>query len=453
MKERIKHNNALYIFLPLIAIAVLRMVDKTSVFSYGYTLLIFFAFHLVHFENKEVDRNFIYLHYYLAHAILLFCVFRYQMPEYMGLTGPEGGIGTDDVRFYAQVVQGKGVFYHIKVSLVNIHHFSSLLLIVYPFEVHTPLNLVTFNLVGVCFLPYYMKKLTLEIFDDEKLANRVGLLTLLCPFLTYYGCILMRDTLIVTLVVGGMYYFMRRKYIPMLLFAALIIWVRFGSFIYFITGILLIMRRNLMVANKSTIRLTLLIIVLIIIFNYSYETIQEFSEGKLGDSVFRSTESDFFEDTTISKLTKLRFPLNIIALTVFFLVNPMFGWRGLSEGITHEIYLMSNIYSATLNGLFMLVLWPFIFNGILAWFNRRSVNLQLAILLMFGFTIVLGVVDLQIRHKVIVYPFICMVAAYGMVRYDHLSKYWSTVLGGLMIAAQLALFVIRVFLPFHNPFA
>ena len=447
MKERIRHNNALYIFLPLIAIAVLRMADKTSVFSYGYTLLIFFAFHLLHWEKKELDRNFVYLHYYLAHAILLFCIFRYQMPEYMGLTGPEGGIGTDDVRFYAQVVQGKGVFYHIKVSLVNIHHFSSLLILCYPFEVHTPLNLIIFNLVGVCFLPYYMKKLTMEIFVDEKLANRVGLLTLLCPFLTYYGCILMRDTLIVTLVVGGMYYFMRRKYIPLLIMTALIIWVRFGSFIYLLTGILLIMRRNMLVENKSTIRLTLLIIVLVIIFNYSYETIQELSAGKLGESVFRSTEGDFFEDTTISKLTKLRFPLNIITLTVFFLVNPMFGWRGLSAGITHEIYLMSSIYCATINGLFMLVLWPFVFNGILAWFNRRNVNLQLAILLMFGFTIVLGVVDLQMRHKVIVYPFICMVAAYGMVRFDHLSKYLTTILGGLMIAAQLALFVVRVLLP------
>ena len=223
--------------------------------------------------------------------------------------------------------------------------------------------------------------------------------------------------------------------------------MRFGSFIYLVTGILLIMRRNMMVANKSTIRLTLLIIILVAIFNYSYEAIQEFSGGKLGESVLRSTESDFFEGTTISRLTHLRFPLNIITLTAFFLVNPMFGWRGLTEGLTHEIYLMSSIYNTTINGLFMLFLWPFIFNATLASFNRKNANLQLALLLMFGFSMVLGIVDLQIRHKVILFPFMCMVAAYGMVRYDHLSKYWSTSLGALMIIAQLAVFVVKVLLP------
>ena len=434
----VKHKYYLYILLPLIAIAVLYRVEKTTIFSYGYTMLLFFAFHVISKERKELDRNFVIFHYYLTHAIVLFCIFRYQIPEYLGMTGPEGGIGTDDCRFYAQVVGGKGVFYDIRVSLFEIHNFSAFLRLTYPFEVSSPLNLVTFNLLGVCFLPYYVKKLTYEILKDEKVANRAAILTLLCPFTTYFGCILMRDMLITTLVVSGMYFYLREKYIPPFLCFALIIWVRFGSVAYLMTGVLLLIRRNIIVSDKNSFKFSLLIIALVALFYYSFGYLQEFSGGKLGASIVRSSgDVSILEETTISRIQKWPFPINIIVLGIFFLVNPMFEWKAFKEGI----YIMSSIYNNTFNAFYFLFLWPYIFNAIMSWLDNKKVNVELICLLMISFALLLGIIDLQIRHKCTLIPFMCMVAAYGMVRFDKKSKYTTFVFGATMATIQIAFFI------------
>ena len=426
----------------MVSLAVLFNVDKSSIISYCYTLGIFFFFHVLTKERKELDRNFIFFHYYLANAILLFFIFRYQIPDYMGLTGPEGGIGTDDCRYYAQLVHGKDIYYKIHVDVYDLYNFSSFLQITYPFTVHTPLNIVIFNLLGVCFLPYYTKKLIFELFNDEKLASKAEILVLICPFTTYYGCILMRDMLICSLTIASLYYFTKKTYLPIILAIALIIWIRFGSIIYIVIGILLIIRQNMVIEEKKTVRFSLLIITLIALFYYNYDSIQEFSDGKLGDSIIRSTDNFYMEETTFARLLKLPFPINIILSSLFFLVFPIFGWIVIYE----DILLMSSVYNTFLNGLFFFYLWPFIFNAIFSWlfYKKKNVHLQLLALWMLSFVIILGTVDLQIRQKTILFPFMCMMAAYGIVKFDYTSKYTSLVFGFLMITYQLTIFINTV---------
>ena len=440
MSSTASNKTSLYVILPLFAIVLILRVDPTSLFSYTYTLLVFFLFHRLIREKDELMRNFMYFHYYLAVAIALFCIFRYQIPEYLGMTGPEGGIGTDDCRFYAQLKHGNGIFYPIRISMVRMHSFTKYLLVVYPFELHTPLNIVIFNLTGICFLPYYVRKLTYEIFNDQKLADKAALFTFLCPFTTYYGCILMRDTMVATLVVAGIYYYMRRNKIALVAVSLLLMYIRFGSFPYMMLGILLTIRRDMQLAQKNTVRFTILIIVLVALFNIFYEYIQYYSNGKLGDSVIRNTGA-YFEGSTISKIMSLPFPVNVALSTFFFMVNPMLGWIGK----VGNIYLMSSFFKSLLNGAFFLFLWPFIFNAIFSSINYwKNATLQFLIMLMFGFCAVLGSIDLQIRHKTIVFPILCMVAAYGMVRYDKHAKITSTLLGMVMLIIQLVFFIVKI---------
>ena len=440
MKSFYKEKTSLYVLLPPLAIAVILRVDPTSLFSYGYTLLFFFLFHLLIREKQELNRNFIYFHYYLAVSIALFCYFRYHIPEYLGMTGPEGGIGTDDCRFYAQLTQGKGILYSIQTSLTRLHPFTLYLKFLYPFELHTPLNIVIFNLTGICFLPYYTRKLLFEVFNDQKLADRAAFLTLLCPFITYYGCILMRDSLVTSLVIAGMFYYIRGNNIVAIAVSSLLIFIRFGSFPFLLLGILLIIRRNMLLEHKNTVRFTILALGLVVLFNVFYEFIQDFSGGRLGDSVIRHT-GDFFENTTISQIMLLPFPVNILVSTIFFLVNPMLGW----VGKVGDFYLMSSLFKSTLNGFLFLILWPYIFNAIFSCVNYwKNANLQFLIFLLFGFCVLMGTIDLQIRHKTVVYPVLCMVAAYGMIRYDKNAKITSTIFGLSMIVIQLGLFAYKI---------
>lgn len=440
-KVIIHHNIYIYTIIPLLAIAAIVYVDRTSIISYAYTLFIFFVFHHFFLDEKERDRNFCYFHYYLVFALVLTCIFRYQIPEYLGMTGPEGGIGTDDCRFYAQIVAGKDIMYPVHISLIRMHHFSTLIIKTFPFEVETPLNIVIFNLLGVCFLPYYMKKLTYELFKDEKLASKAAFLSLLCPFTTYYGSILMRDMFVTELVVAGMYYYLRRNYVGLGIAALILLYIRFGSFAYLMTGVLLIMRRDMILANKSTVRFTFLMILLIVTFYISYEIVQEMSGGKLGESILRSTNKRYFQHTTISRIATLPIPLNIILGTAFFFVCPIFG---ISFNTIDNVFVMSRYFHSTFNGLFFFFLWPLIFNAIMSFLNRKNPNLQLIVLITLSFCALLGTIDLQIRHKTVVYPFFCLLGAYGMVRYDKKVKLSSFILGSSMILLQLMIFIVSL---------
>ena len=437
MAVKSKHNLKNYLFLLVASMAVLVYVDYTSVISYLYTLVLFFAFHYVIKDWEELDRNFYIFHFYLAIAVLLTVIFKHQIPEYLGMTGPEGGIGTDDCRFYAMIVGGDAVWYHLTVDVSRMHHFAKLLRYIYPLEVHTPLNVVVVNILGACFLPYYMKKLCFEMFHDKRLAERTALLTLLCPYCAYYGSILMRELFMATCVIAGIYYFMRKHWIGLAICVLIISYIRFGTIVYLGVGCMLVIRRNMILAGKSTVRFSLLILFSVIVFFFLYEHIQAMSGGKLGDSLIRSTNSAYFSGTTFAKLLALPFPINIMLSTLFFFIVPIFGL----PIVRQDILLMSSVFQSFLTGLFFFVMWGYIANCILSYLsNRHKPQLQLAVLFTIVFTMLLGTVDLQIRHKTVVFPFMCMLAAYGMVKYDKHQKYISFFLGVFMILVQLALF-------------
>ena len=95
------------------------------------------------------------------------------------MSGPEGGIGTDDCRYYAQIVGGQDIPYIIQVSIIDIFPYSKLLKFLYPFSVQTPLNIVILNLFFITLLPVYVYLLTGTLFDDERIAKTASFLSLL----------------------------------------------------------------------------------------------------------------------------------------------------------------------------------------------------------------------------------------------------------------------------------
>lgn len=435
-------NSLKYILFILCSASALLYVDDTSVFSYFYTLGLLYILNYF-ISAKNFGKNFVYFHYFLAVAIVIFAVQRYLIPGYLGMTGPENGIGTDDCRFYAQLVDGQ-VNYPILFNFNQTFPFVKLLRFVYPFPIYTPLNIVIVNLLGIVFLPYYVYALSLNYTKNKDVAGLAEKLILFCPFTTFYGCIIMRDILIVTAIVAGLYYFSVKKYIPFFICLALIMFVRFGSVVFLAIGIIILFREYLYTHFRRRIsaRILMLIMLLIVIvgFNIFFPYLQEFSGGKLEGGLFRSNFSSKLErmdsNAFLLRLMELPLLLRTVSLTLFFFFSPFLKFKVFVGGI----FSMTKVFTILLTPLFFFFLWKGIlqvtFQGLLLY--KTNKKLRSVIYLAILFALCLGTVSLQIRHKSVLFPILCILAACGFSLKNKKSyNTLSIVLTAFIIAIQL----------------
>ena len=434
ISDKAKFSPAVYLILPLLAIGILSWVDASSIFSYLYTLVLFLILNKLLCKGEK--RNFLYFHYYLAFAILLFVIHRYLIPGYLGMTGPEGGIGTDDCRYYAQLQDGK-VPYKIRFNIHSIFPFTIFLKTLYPFSIATPLNIIILNLLGIAFLPYFVKLLSYEILRSTQVAKTASKLILLCPFATYYGCILMRDMWIATLVVAGLYYFRKERYILFVLLACLVCFIRFGSAVFLGMGLLVLMRERIYAACRTRMngRVLLLFMLGIVVcaFMVLFPYLQEYSGGKLESGLFRASYYSMLNkmdsDAVILRLMTLPVPLNYIALTVFFFFLPFWNTSLYTFGIFSQVRL----FCSFLTPIFFFFLWKYIVQTVLQNLNlKQNLPIKTFVYMALAFALSLGTVSLQARHKTVLMPLLCILAAYGMHnsnrRYNRLASFLTVII-------------------------
>jgi hypothetical protein len=367
--------------------------------------------------NKQEKNNFYFFHFYLYIAIIIFMCQKYALPTYLGLSGPEGGIGTDDVRFYAKLVDGD-VPYAIQFNIYGAPHpFTIFLGVLYPFHIYTPLNLVIVNILGITFLPYYTYMLTRLITSDDRVANLSQKLILFCPYSMEMGLIIMRDIWITTFTVSGIYYFISKKYWHVAFIGILIIFIRLGSFAFFTIGILVFIKRVIYsyVHNQkqSKLIMTLLFILAIISVYFLLPYITVISEGK-SEGLFRSNFATYLssvnEDGTLLKLMYLPVWLRTPALTLFFYFCPFLELDIMSNGVFHI-----RGFLGTMSPVYMIFLWKGVFNTCLNIFFNKSFQSKISsiVYLSILFALCLGTISLQVRHKTVLFPFLYILAAYG----------------------------------------
>lgn len=396
------------------SLLLLFAVDYSSVPSYLYTLVLILILNKL-FCKKE-NNNYYYFHGYLAVAIILYIVHKSLMPDYLGLTGPEGGIGTDDCRYYAQILDGP-VPYKIRFDILNMMEFSVFLKTLYPFIVLTPLNIVIVNLLGVVFLPYIVRVLSLDFGLDKRIACKAEQLTFLCPYIMYFGCIIMRDMWIATFVVLGIVLFRRKKYLLLLFVVLLTAYIRFGSLIFIGIGIGLCVREKvyLFFKSKSTALICFLGLLMIVvgIFYFTFPILMASSGGKLESGLLRLSFGEILanidSEATLLKLLFLPFPLNVILLSVFFFFLPFLNF----EIYTFGIFNMGCVFNNILTPVFFFPLWHKIIGSVLSFIRTNSFKIQTIVYIAITYSVVLGTVSLQARHKTILMPFLCLLAAIG----------------------------------------
>lgn len=425
------NHNINKVLLFSLSIIVLLFVDDTSVKSYLYTLgLILIS---SHFLFKDLStKAFYYFHFYLLVAVFLFIIFKYQSPLYQGLTGE--GVA-DDTRFYPQIVGGKNIAFNITTSVYEIYPFSLLMRTLYVFDVYTPLNIVILNLLFITYLPIYVELLTQVIFNNTEISKRASLLTFLFPITTFFGCIILREGLIAVSIVAGLFYFKMKNYYALLICIFLVGYIRMGSLIFLLLGLFCLYRAELISNNKKYLFNCVIIITFcFLIFLFPY--LSELSDGKFSGSLYREM-NDFWDGSTIEKLTQLPFPINIVSTTLFFLYIPFFKLPKMVDGM----YLVRDFFEFILTPLLMLLfLWKNIYNAILTALKSSNIHLHNLILYIILSAFLLGTVSLQSRHKTMLYPFICILAAYGMVNYNKKYHKLTMILYAVTFLANIVFF-------------
>ncbi len=394
-------------------------------------MALFAGVHLLLREKQELRNNFILYHIYLGVSIMLYKIFITQTPEFLGTTSV---VAFDDLGFFAQMADDDIVVpYDWTEERETIHQFAIFYRAFYPFPIRTPLNIIIVNILWTMLMPYYSKKLIYQLTKDEKAARLAFILTAICPFNVYFGCILLRESMVATCVIATMYHILRKNYLFVAFFVTVLIYIRFGSIAFLLAGLLLLVRKHDLQINKNSHRSIILIVLIIVFFNIFYTSIQELSGGKLGDSVIREIEGSYWEESTIYQLYSLPFPLNLVMTTVFFLFSPTFRFPKMVEGY----YMPFSFASVFFTPMLFFFLWYPIVNQVLTYRKRNDVNAQFLVSIMLVFALLLGSIDLQIRHKTVLFPFMCMLAAYGYAKFDKSQKYTSLTISSLFAVGQI----------------
>lgn len=433
------------IFFFFFSLLLLFTVDYTSVFSYLYTLILFLI--LNNLFCKKTNNNYYYFHTYLIIAVILYVVHKFLMPDYLGLTGPEGGIGTDDCRYYAQITDGY-IPYKIRFDINNIMEFSIFLKTLYPFTVSTPLNIAIVNLLGVTFLPYLIRFFALDLDLEKKTALKAEQLTFLCPYTAYFGCIIMRDMWIATFVLLGIILFRRKRYFFLAIIILLTAFIRFGSVIFLAIGIGICVREKvyLFFKNKTAASICFLSLLVIVasIFYFVFPILSAYTGGKLESGLLRLSFSEILanidSEATLLKLLFLPFPINVISLSIFFFFLPFLNLNVYTLGVFNMASVFNNIFTP----LFFFPLWHKIFNSIFYFIRNNSIKIQTIIYIAIAYSVILGTMSLQARHKTILMPFLCLLAATGDMGFHNKYRKIAMCSGGAIVLFQVIYSVITL---------
>lgn len=398
----------------IITSGAIFLIENAALISYWYTLLLFFLINRFLDPQYKYSNYFIF-HFYLFIAVTIYCIQLYNIPDYMGMSGPPEIGGTDDVGYFETITDAPMTCSPRRQSF-EISHFMLLLDFLYPFKIYIPLNVIILNLLGITFLPYFTSKLTFLLFQDSKVAKLAGLLLCFCPFVMLNGLIILRDVWTTTLVIASLYFFASKRYCIFLLLTILLGYIRFGTIIFLVLGLMVLLKERiytLFVTNRQALLVSICIVVVSIIFFFCMlPLLLTFSDGKLETSLFRESFVDVLalqdEEATIVKLARLPILLRIPLLLLFFLFAPFFK----PECYTDGIFNIRAIISGILSPIYLFFCWKYIIKSFFIGFFRKTTALPI-IQIVFLCALALGTISLQIRHKTVLMPFLYMLVAYG----------------------------------------
>lgn len=402
-----------YCILPLSFAFGLFFLNHNGVISYLWTL---FLFLIVNFFTDRLwrFRNFVVFHLSLFAALVAYAVNLSQMPMQQGLTGG-GDFMTDDTAYYNAASDSPYGGLVLSRSVTIETPFVVLMRFLYPFRIVDPINLIILNiLLGLAFLPYLTAKISECFFHDQHISRSAFWLIAFCPFCWSGGIIIMRDVPSLIFILWAFLLFMKGKYIWMTIPVALLLWVKFGfivflfvpiaCYVYSQTGKHLTKKKIWFIIGAL---FALLVLYVVVLPNLSFIT-----DGKLeDDNLFRDTFLDFIananDQSLLIQIYQMPISIRIPLLILAFIAMPMFV---IPSGVMEPHGILSLIYT-----VYIMFLCGYAFRLLFSR-GRLASNAKMLLWIILFQALALGMVSLQIRHKVILMPFIYMAVAYGMNR-------------------------------------
>lgn len=393
-------NKKLNIFLLLFVLILLPWViylDKFAIISITYVIILLVLISLV---IKDVPVRSILLTFFIYTSLstLLYSLHLYTLPNWFGLTGPYGGIGTDDSRYFAAITDNLTFVPLGARDYVNWDHwFSNFINIIYPFPIKSPLQLQLFNLLGTVFIPYLSIKISKRLNPDISHERLIVLyvIVLLCPFLNSNSLIIMRESWVISAILLGYYSYLTKKTSLLIIAIIFATYLRPASLaiLLFLVGFPFFLKLNfvkkLILICSSFVIITYTLSLIITYTDYGISGIirKEFIEN-----IIYTLDSN----STIIKLYQLPIPINFIALPIFFFFLPFPDFSIISG----ELFIPRFFLEKIMYPIYSILPVSMIFS---IWLQKNNRGYNLFLPIMFGIVII-ALLSLQPRHKTMIQP-------------------------------------------------
>lgn len=370
---------------------------------YGFILLSLAQYLL--FKKIYRKVGFVYL-FYVFFSIIYHFVNIEIVPDFYGFTGGFR-VGTDDCRFYFQI---SSVRLNLPMFCQTLgekwHNFSIFLKVLYPFPIIHPLQIVSFNCIGIALIPILGKFIYLDYFPQEKKkAHILFALLLLSPSILANGTILMRDGWTAQCLLMFIYCMRVTKSnnIVLVFLALLLVVLRPSFFIFPLLYYYLEVsfhKKNFYLKSTFLILLSVPIIMFVSRF---------LDGGEVGRSEYvNGFLSNFKDESIFYKIMNLPFPLNIILSFLFFFTSPFLNFKFFNEGTL----VLRNIFNL-LEALIMIILIPVFVKDVWKGNDKNSQKLLFFVTISI---LLLATLSLQFRHKIVILPFLYMILVHVFKR-------------------------------------
>jgi len=398
-------------------------INIDSLFSFSYTILLFFILSYFIIDNNFLIDNFLVFQLFLFLCLLLFIVQFSLMPEWFGFTGMYGGVGTDDSRFYASISDNIETIPWMARGYSNMDHpFSHFLRFLYPFKIENPLDIIVPNLLGIAFIPYFTFKVSRQLNLNFKTSYLAFWLVAFCPIILSNGLILMRDGWTAFLLICGIFYFIEKELSKYIIVLLMLLYLRLG------TGLLLAMLpifnlKTLFSSSNSIKNFLILSSILIGIF-FGLPIIVDYLLSK-GVSGFE--RQDFVESyiqnadsqSIIFKIYTLPIYLKLPIGLLFFLLLPFLRLEFYTDGILN----IRSIMFTFIMPIVSVVYFKNFVSGVLFAFRNKDYRIIKLIYIFIGLLFVISQMSIQPRHKTSVMPIFYILVAYGIYNNDKRSNF------------------------------
>lgn len=441
----------------LLTVTLITLINFTSLISFLLFLLVSTGVYYFLFDKHIKKVIGLFLFYSLI-AIGLYLLQYATFPEWHGFSGPPGGVGADDAKYFYEAVHSIAVNPFLVETRYDLHPFSKVLRIVtraLPFENIHLLDLLFFNIFGVTFIPIFTSEVGYILTKEKRIADLAGKFSMICPIMMANGLILVRDGWTAVLFIGAIYFLLTNRYILLAVTSALLFYIRIASGMQLIIALLLFTYYKFHSYKSDYLKKALLFMIgVVVIFSVSaalYSSVSKytvakkitqnilFRENYVKEFMAKSVElkgGTSIAYTIYSKPAYLRIPLGFI----FFLCEPFLSMKGLSF---HGIYIPRGFLLLCFPILFMFY-FKYLIQGIMYISKNKELAMRVVAFAFFLLLLMVSQMSIQMRHKTMLMPLFYIVVAYGFYNKTKAGEISGLAGAVLLFFVQLVVNIIRI---------